>query len=89
MNYQEYRSERMKDPEFREAFIENEGEYQAMRAVYLARKDKGISQQELSALSHIPQKTISRIESGSVNTSVNTLARIAKGMNKSLRIEFV
>ena len=89
MNYQEYRRERMQDPEFREVFIESEGEYQAMRAVYLARKDKGITQQELSALAHVPQKTISQIESGNINTSVKTLAKIAKGMNKRLKIEFV
>ena len=60
-----------------------------MRAVYLARKERGITQQELSLLTHIPQKTISKIESGNVNTSVNTLAKIAKGMEKSLKIEFV
>lgn len=89
MNIEEYKAERMNDLAFREAYEAAEGEYQAMRAVYLARKDKGMTQKELSAATHIPQKTISNIETGAVNTSVNMLAKIAQGLGKELKIEFV
>lgn len=88
-SYQELKKELLDDPKINEAYQDSEGEYQAMRAVYLARAEQGITQKELSAITHIPQKTISKIETGSTNVTVKTLSKIAKGLGKQLRIEIV
>ena len=87
--YKEHLAELMKSSDFKQAWDASEGEYQAMRAIMIARKETGITQKELSDKSSVTQKTISLIESGNTNTTVNTLAKIAKGLGRELRIEFV
>ena len=81
--------ELLNDSEFRKAWEESEGEFQAMKALVEARNEAGITQTELAEQSGIRQETISRIESGIANTTVRTLAKVAKALNKELRIEFV
>ena len=77
------------DPEFKKEWEESEGEFQAMKALVEARSEVGITQTELAAQSGIRQETISRIENGIANTTVRTLAKVAKALNKELKIEFV
>ena len=89
MKYRDLLDELMQDQDFRIARKELEGEYQAMRAVYEARSAKGLTQKELAAAAHVPQKTISLIETGNSNAKVETLAKLARACGKSLKIEFV
>jgi DNA-binding XRE family transcriptional regulator len=89
MKYRDLLNEMMLDPEFRTARKELEGEYQAMRAVYVARSEQGLTQKELAAAAKVPQKTISLIETGNSNTTVNTLAKLARACGNTLKIEFV
>lgn len=84
----EYIKKQMEDPEFAEAWHEGEGEYQAMRALVLARTEAGLTQRELSEAAGVPQKTISLIETADTNTTVATLAKLARGMGKVLTISF-
>jgi len=88
MKLADLKKEVLKDEETRKAYEEMKGEYEAKKAVYEARKNAGMSQEALSAASGVPGVTIARIESGSANTSVDTLAKIAQGIGKELRIEF-
>lgn len=44
----EYVEQQLENPEFAAAWREGEGEYQAMRALVLARAEAGLSQRELS-----------------------------------------
>ena len=60
-----------------------------MQAMIDARKYSGITQKQLSERSGIAQGDISKIESGSANPSLNTLKRLASGMNMKLKIEFL
>lgn len=83
-----YLEEQLRDPQFAAMWEAGEGEYQAMRALVLARGESGLSQRELSEASGVPQKTISLIETGDTNTTVATLARLAHGMGRVLRISF-
>lgn len=49
------------------------------------RKNKGLSQQELSRISGVPQQTISNIESGArKNPGIETMAPIAKALGCTL-----
>lgn len=53
-----------------------------------ARERAGLSQNELSGKTGIYQSTISRMERGMANPSVETLARIARAMDMKLEITF-
>ena len=79
----------MQDPEFRQEWEADEAEYQARVAVIQARLAAEMTQKQLAERSGIDQRAISRIESGNTNPTVRTLGRIAKGLGKKLKIEFV
>lgn len=51
-----------------------------------ARKEKEITQKELSEKSGIPQKTISRIESGKDYPNIRTIMKIAKSLDKKIEL---
>ena len=53
------------------------------------RKDRGWNQKELAEKTGIRQSNISRIENGSASPTIDTLARIAAGLGKQLKIDFV
>jgi len=86
---QKHIKELLKDPEFKKEWENSEGEFQAMKALVEARIEAGITQTELAKQSGIRQETISRIENGTANTTVNTLAKVARALDRELRIEFV
>ena len=79
----------MKNPKFRKEFDELDGEFQLIRALTEARKEVGMTQQQLAEKSGVHQVNISRIENGTGNPSVETLQKLAKGMGKKLIIAFV
>ena len=54
-----------------------------------ARVSAGLTQSELAKKTGIAQADISRIENGNGNPSIKTLKRLAEGMGKYLKIEFV
>lgn len=54
-----------------------------------ARDRKGLSQRDLSNISGIPQKTISRIESGKDIPKIPTLYRLASSLGLKLEIQIV
>ena len=78
-----------KDPELREEYQNLEPEFSVIQAIIDARVSSGMSQQELSRKTGIAQGDISKIERGNGNPSVKTLQRLAAGMGKKLKIEFV
>ena len=63
--------------------------YEAIRAVIGARIESHMTQKQLAEKTGIRQSNISRIENGTSSPTVETLARIAAGMGKKLKIEFV
>lgn len=58
-------------------------------ALATMRNEQGMTQKELSKITGIIQGDISKIENGNGNPSLSTLIRIAEGMGKHLRIDFV
>lgn len=88
-NFHDFLNEQLKDPEFKEEYDALEPEFAIIRAMIDARKKSGLTQKELSEKTGIAQGDISKLENGSANPSINTLKRLAKAMDMSLRIEFV
>ena len=64
-------------------------EFAIIQALIDARKQRGITQKELSERTGISQGDISKLENGNGNPSVRTLKRLASAMGMALKIEFV
>lgn len=77
------------DPEFAAEYEKLRPEYEAIRAVINARIECNMTQKELAEKTGIRQSNISRIESGATSPTIDTLARIAAGMGKKLKIDFI
>lgn len=88
-DFERYLNDQMQDPEFAEEYEALRPEYEAIRAVIAARTESHMTQKQLAEKTGIRQSNISRIENGSSSPTVETLARIAAGMGKRLKIDFV
>ncbi|MDR1187078.1 MAG: helix-turn-helix domain-containing protein [Bifidobacteriaceae bacterium] len=56
--------------------------------VYNARMDAGLSQTELAKRAGMTQSAVSLVEGGGRVPTLETLARIAKAVDRGLRVEF-
>jgi DNA-binding XRE family transcriptional regulator len=81
-------AEMMGDPEFRAEYEALEPEFSIVQALIDARKNNGLTQQQLSERSGIAQGDISKIERGDANPSLRTLKRLAAGMGTRLKLDF-
>lgn len=88
-NFRETLNEQMQNPEFRKEWDALEPEFQIIKAILDARKEKNITQKQLSDLTGIAQADISRLENGSSNPSLQTLQRLAAGLGMMVKLEFV
>lgn len=88
-NFRETLNEQMKDAAFKAEWDATEAEYQLIKTMLEARQRKDITQKQLSEITGIAQADISRIENGNANPSLQTLVRLAAGMDARLKIEFV
>ncbi|MBD5129233.1 MAG: helix-turn-helix transcriptional regulator [Ruminococcaceae bacterium] len=86
---QKYLDEQLKNPEFKKEYDALEPEFALIRVILDARREKGITQKELSERTGIAQGDISKLENGSANPSVKTLKRVAAALGKKVKIEFV
>ena len=82
-------AQQMEDPAFAAEYEAQRPEYEAIRAVIAARLACNMTQKELAEKTGIRQSNISRIENGSASPTIDTLARIAAGLGKQLKIDFV
>ena len=87
--FEDYLEEQIKDPDFKREWDALEPEFSIVQALINARISAGLTQSELAQITGIAQADISKLENGNGNPSIRTLKRLAKGMGKSLRIEFV
>ena len=87
--FNEYLKEQLKDPEFKREYEALEPEYAIIQALIDARKASGLTQKQLAEITGIAQADISKLENGNANPSLRTLQRLASGMGKSLKIEFI
>lgn len=88
-SYRAYKDKALKDPILKAEYDKLAPEYDIIAALIAARKEKHLTQQELSARTGITQADISRIENGTRNPSLSMVKRLAAGMGMQLRLEFV
>lgn len=87
-DFRNHLNRQLQDPEFAAEYEQLRPEYEAIRAVIAARIENNITQEELAQRTGIRQSNISRIENGAVSPTIETLARLASGLGKTLKIEF-
>ena len=87
--FEEYLEEQIKDPDFKREWDALEPELSIVQALINARISAGLTQSELAQITGIAQADISKLENRNGNPSIRTLKRLAKGMGKCLKIEFV
>ena len=85
---QEYKNEKMKDPDFTKAYEEVQPEMNVIRAIIEARISKNLTQKKLSIMTGIDQSEISKLENGIKNPSIKFLQRLADGLGMVLDISF-
>ena len=88
-NFNDFLNEQMKDPEFKAEGDALDPEFAVIEAILAARKESGLTQQQLSERTGIAQTDISKLERGNGNPSLRTLQRLAAGMGMRVKIEFV
>jgi ribosome-binding protein aMBF1 (putative translation factor) len=85
----EYLAEEMRDPEYRRLYAEADIEYKVAHEISKARDAAKMSQGELARALKTKQQTISRIECGAQNVTIETLDRIARALKLELQVRFV
>lgn len=85
----QYLREEMKDPEFRRLYEAADIELRVALEITKAREAKKMSQRELAAALKTRQQTVSRIERGSQNVTIQTLDRIARVLGRDLQVRFL
>lgn len=88
-NFNDYLSQKMKDPAFKAEYDALEPEFSIIQAMIDARKASGLTQKQLAEKTGIAQSDISKLESGNANPSLRTLRRLAEGMGMQIKLEFV
>ena len=88
MTLKEYKTNRMKNPDFAKAYEEVQPEMNVIRAIIDARISQNMTQKELAERTGIAQTEISRLENGTRNPSIKLLQRLADGMGMVLNVSF-
>lgn len=86
---QQFKEEKMKDPDFAKEYASIQPELDIIKAIVEARNSQNMTQKELSIRTGINQADISKLENGTRNPSIKLLNRLAEGMGMSLKIEFI
>ena len=89
VTYKDYKNKCIEDSNFKTEYDDLEPEYDIINAMIKARKEKGLTQKQLSELTGISQADISRIENGTRNPSLEMIKRLATGMGMRLKLEFI
>ena len=63
--------------------------YELRKKILLLRLDEGLSQEELAARAGMRQSVISRIENGESEPRIETVNKIAKALNRKVKIDLV
>lgn len=86
MTFDEYLSEKLKDPEFAKLYYAPDPEFDLGIMIYKARMDSGLSQKQVAEITGINQGNLSKIETGERIPSVRTLQKIASCLGVALTL---
>lgn len=81
--------EQLGNPDFAAEWERSKPEYEVMKLLVEARSEMGMSQSELARRTGIKQPNISRLERGVCSPTLDTLAALARGLGKELKVSFL
>ncbi|MGI6307833.1 MAG: helix-turn-helix transcriptional regulator [Dethiobacteria bacterium] len=88
LNVREIIDEKIKkDDKFATAYSEVEKEYQLIREIVKARKEQGLTQQELAEMVGVKQQVISRFEREKHIPTLDNFLKILDGVGLELKLE--
>lgn len=87
LDWDTYKKQLLKRPEFRKALKETELEYQVARSIIKARIERGLTQKQLAKKLNTKQSVISRVENAKTIPSLSLLKRLARALDYSLQIQ--
>ncbi|MGI5823156.1 MAG: helix-turn-helix transcriptional regulator [Dethiobacteria bacterium] len=88
LNVQKIINEKIKtDDKFAAAYSEVENEYKLIREVVKARKEQGLTQQELADMVGVKQQVISRFEREKHIPTLDNFLKILDGVGLELKLE--
>ena len=71
-------------------FIDSEKKYyQIIVALKQKRQKLGLTQEQLARIANLPRTTITRVESGSRNATLQTLSVMANAMGKNVELRLI
>jgi len=76
-------------PELKEIYDDEDPVYELRKKILKLRIDKGLSQEELAKRAGTKQAVISRIENGESEPRIETVKKIAKVLDKEVKINLV
>lgn len=76
------------DPGFASLYKSMRPQQETIKALLSARMELGMTQNQLADITGVCQSNISRIESGVVSPTLDTLTRLAEALGKRLEVEF-
>ena len=77
------------DPAFAKNFDEGYQEFKIGEMLKMARKETGLTQEDVAKAMHTKKSAISRIENHAQDIKLSTLQAFAQVMGKALKIELV
>jgi len=78
-----------KRPDLEDVYQAADPVYELRKRILQLRLDKGLSQAELAERAGTKQSVISRIENGESEPRIETIKRIARALDKEVRLELV
>jgi ribosome-binding protein aMBF1 (putative translation factor) len=88
-NFDDLKKGWLKDAEFVQAYRDLEVEYEIALELIKARKQSGLTQEEVALRMGTTQSVIARLESGKAVPSLKTLAKYAQATGKHLHLSLV
>ena len=85
-NFDDFKEELLKNPEFRREYEALEPKYRLIRTLIRRRNELHLSQAQLANIVGTQQPAISRLENGGCNTTISTLFKVANAL--ALDVEF-
>lgn len=76
------------DPDYRAAYDALKPEFDLARSMIEARRQAGLTQEQLAQLMGTTQSVIARLESGATHPSTRTLEKLAQATKTRLTIRF-
>jgi DNA-binding XRE family transcriptional regulator len=82
--FSEFLARKLKDKEFKKAYLEERSRLQLAYDIQMLRKEKRMTQAQVAKKAKMPQSVVARIESGSRGFSIGTLHKIASVFDREV-----